>query len=497
VRTATTLSTPLGTPRSLRAMAIFVGAALLIVVTPMTENAGLYAIAAGLFFCWIAPAWYAWQRGRFDAFETIHVIGLTTFVFFGLGAIWSVQDPTRVAYDIYLIPYIPLAALYCLLGYACLLGGYFGPWFQERAPRRFEDWPRGVLILLVPGILGFVGQLASILWAQAYWLGVSLPIMLSSLAQFGSLFLFAWGMGWLLILSGRATRAQKVIVFGMLVPMTGIVLGGLLTDKSLTMTLLGVPLLALWYAKRKLPWFSLAAMLLILIFLVFPFYNMYRKLDPQIPTATRVALTWDVMTRWDLDEYSDRSVGAFKLRMSLVNSVAVVIRDVPRWVPYASGDTLFLPTLAFFIPRVIWSDKPVLSLGRDFGETFRVVHILDEKTWISPTVPGELYWNFDLPGILFGMALWGVAIRFLYRRYGESEGVDPIRRAIHILLLIQLVHFGGSLAAQTADVVRTLLLLELIYLLSRRLGWVESRPLQPVVASRHGKPRFLTATRRS
>ena len=90
-----------------------------------TISALKLAVAAGLFFCWIAPAWYAWQRGRFDAFETIHVIGLTAFVFFGLGAIWSVQDPTRVAYDIYLIPYIPLAALYCLLGYACLLGGYF------------------------------------------------------------------------------------------------------------------------------------------------------------------------------------------------------------------------------------------------------------------------------------------------------------------------------------------------------------------------------------
>jgi hypothetical protein len=491
-----TISAPLGTPRHLRALALLVGASLLIVVIPLTENAGLYAIAAGLFCCCIGPAWYRWQRGRFDAFETLHVIGLTRFVYFGLGAIWTVQDPSRVAYDIYLVPYIPLAALYCLLGYACLLGGYFGPWFQERAPRRYEDWPGGVMILLVPGIIGFMGRLAGILWTKAYWLGVSLPKMMSSLAQFGSLFLFAWAMGWMLVLSGRATRAQKMIVFGMLVPMTGIILAGLLTDKSLTMTLLGVPLLALWYTKRKLPWFSLVAMLLILIFLVFPFYNTYRRLDPRIATATRVTMTWDLMTRWDFEEYSDRSIGSFKLRMSLVNSVAVVIRDVPRWVPYARGDTLILPTLSFFVPRVIWPDKPVLTLGRDFGETFRVVHILDEKTWMSSTVPGELYWNFDLPGILFGMALWGAAMRFLYRRYGEAEGVDPIRRASHVLLLIQLVHFGGSLSAQTADLVRTLIVLELFCLLSRRLGWIESRPVKPVVTSRPEPTRALAAMKR-
>jgi hypothetical protein len=464
-------------------MAILVGGALLAVVIPMTENAGLYVLVAGLLFCWVGPAWYQWQRGRFDAFESVHIIGLTYFVFFGLGAIWSVQDPSHVAYDIYLIPYMSPAALYALLGYVFLLGGYSGPWFQERAPRRVEDWPSGVMILLVPGILGFIGRIAGIIWVQGYWLGISLPVGLSSLAQLGSLFLFAWALGWLLVLSGRATRGQKIVVFGFLVPATAVILGGLLTDKSLTMTLLGVPLIALWYSRRRLPWASLLAMLLILIFLVFPFYNTFRKIDPRIPAGTRMGLTWEVMTHWDFDEYSDRSVGAFKLRVSLINSLAVVIRDVPRWVPYARGDTLFLPALAFFIPRVIWPDKPVMTLGRDFGETFRVVHILDEKTWVSCTVPGELFWNFDLPGILFGMALWGAGMRFLYRRYGEAEGVDPIRRAIYILLLIELVHFGGSLAPQTASLVRTAIMLEVFRLLSRHLGWVERRPVQHVVAS--------------
>lgn len=493
-----TLTQPVGTARSLRAMAIFLGGGLLAVIIPMTENAGLYAVVAGMLFCWVAPAWYQWQRGKFDAFESVHIIGLTYFVFFGLGAIWSVQDPSHVAYDIYLVPYMPLAAVYAMLGYVFLLGGYFGPWFQERAPRRVEDWPNGVMILLVPGILGFMGRIAGIIWSQGYWLGISLPVGLSSLAQFGSLFLFAWALGWMLVLSGRATRGQKIVVFGLLVPATVVILVGLLTDKSLTMTFLGVPLLALWYTRRKLPWPSLLAMLLILIFLVFPFYNTFRKLDAGIPVGARMGLTWEVMRHWDFDEYSDRSVGAFKLRVSLINSLAVVIRDVPRWVPYARGETLFLPALSFFIPRVIWPDKPVMTMGRDFGEKFRVVHILDEKTWVSCTVPGELFWNFDLPGILFGMALWGVGMRFLYRRYGEAEGVDPIRRAIYILLLIELVHFGASLAPQVADLVRTLFMLELFRLLSRWLGWFERRPVQPVVASvKRSRLGWLAAPRRT
>ena len=176
-----------------------------------------------------------------------------------------------------------------------------------------------------------------------------------------------------------------------------------LTDKSRAMTLIGVPVICLWYGRKRIPWKTLLVMGLLLIFIVFPFFNTYRVLDPRLDPGARLAMTAEIAGQWNTEEYLDASVGTVKRRLALVNSVAVVVRDVGRWVPYARGETLFGPTLAFFVPRMLWPDKPTLTMGRDFGETFRVVHILDQTTRIAVTVPGELYWNFDLPGILLGM----------------------------------------------------------------------------------------------
>ncbi len=126
-------------------------------------------------------------------------------------------------------------------------------------------------------------------------------------------------------------------------------------------------------------------------------------------------------------------------------------------------------------------------MGRDFGVKFRVVNVFDERTRIAVTVPGELYWNFDLPGILIGMALWGVAIRLVYRRYASSAGLDPVRRAIYMLLLIQFIHFGGGLAGQSVGLIRTLILLEVFCWAGRRLGLIRTVPVESVRALTSGK----------
>jgi hypothetical protein len=272
-------------------------------------------------------------------------------------------------------------------------------------------------------------------------------------------------------MSGRATTGQRRIFWLALVPGTAIFLGLSLDDKSLAMTLVGVPVMTLWYVKRRLPWISLLALVLALVFIVFPFYNTFRNLDPHLSRSRRVDLTFDVVGSWDRHEYLEQSVGKVKERLSVVNSVAVVIRDTEKgWVPYANGDTLFMPAMVFFIPRAVWRDKPIFRMGREFGETFRVVHILDPDTNIAATVPGELYWNFGLAGIVVGMGLWGAVLRGLYRRYGEAMAADPLRLAIHMMLLIQFVHFGGGLAAEGVTVLRTIVLIEGFCWVSRRLG---------------------------
>ena len=90
-----------------------------------------------------------------------------------------------------------------------------------------------------------------------------------------------------------------------------------------------------------------------------------------------------------------------------------------------------------------------------------------------------LYWNFDLPGVVIGMALLGMVMRILYRRYAESETFDPVRKAVHILVIVMLAHIGGSLAPMLVGFVRALMMLAFLRWIGRRTGLLVLDPLPP------------------
>ena len=73
------------------------------------------------------------------------------------------------------------------------------------------------------------------------------------------------------------------------------------------------------------------------------------------------------------------------------------------------------------------------------------------------------------------MALFGYAVRWLYRTYGEHATLDPMRAAVHILILVQLAHFHGSVAFDVIYLLRLLILLGALRWLGRRMELVELR----------------------
>lgn len=463
--------------RPLRVMTSCLVTALILTTIPFAKNTGLYILVCLLLLCVIGPLWYSRTRQRLDYFESIHVFGLLYFVYMGIGAIWTVNDPSLVAYDLYIVPYIPRALLYCLLGYVALLIGYYGPWRLREPPRQRPERLRGPLFLLLTGVIGIVGYVAAGMGERIIALGLRMPALVGSLTQLAPVFLFAWALGWMLYFSNTATRGQRLVLFGALVPGALVVAFTTFSDKSLIMVLIGLPVIARWYTRRKIPWTFLLVLLLIFVFVVFPVYNTFRWSNPTEGKVTRMVSTVQKMQSWDQTTYWAFTLGTFKRRIALINSVAVVVRDTGRWVPYAMGDTILMPTLVYFIPRVVWPDKPVAAGGREFGRIFRVTNQFTRDAYIAPTVPGELYWNFDLPGVIVGMALLGMAMRILYRRYAESEAFDPVRKAVHILVIVLLAHIGGSLAPMVVSFVRVLLLLALLRWIGRRTGMLVVDPL--------------------
>ncbi|MDH3627657.1 MAG: hypothetical protein OEV00_01990 [Acidobacteriota bacterium] len=457
--------------QTLRIAGIMALLVILAASTLVSDNPLLLIIVAAMATVCFMPTLREWQRSRLDVFAPVNVVAYLWFIFFGLGSIWVYTDPEGVAYDKYIVPYVTTAAWYCLLGIVAMMVGYYMFWRPvhgsiKRAIYRIHGVP---YLVLVVG-LGAIGGFAEIASHRLHFIGAALGSgWLNQVAQLAPLNRFAWALCWLLLFSGLATSAQRRLLLLVFLPFQIAIVATSLSDKSVAGTLAGIPLVALWYTRGKLPWRSLLALFLVLVFVVFPLFNTFRQVDPRLSFGQRLQATGVLISEWTGEEYLDRSVDVVKERLSLVNSVAVVIRDVPRWVPYANGRTLFVPTLAFLVPRVLWPGKPTLTMGTDFARTFRVVHMLDYETNMAVTVPGELCWNFSWPGIVVGMLLWGAALRWVYRRYYEGLPFDVIRVAILIVTLVEFAHFGASLAGQIANLMRTLLILEFLQWVSLRL----------------------------
>jgi len=474
--------------RSLRAavgcLAVGVAATLLL----LTEQTYLYTVVGLLALCVAVPMWLDGMRGRLDWFEVLHVYGLVYFTFFGLGAVWTVHDPKFVAYDRHIVPYIPRSALYCLLGYAAMLCGYFAVRRHARpASAVAAEWPRGALFLRLTGLAGLIGFLSQAMVERLAQAHRAAPLIQSALSQLSPLFLFSWALAWMLFYSGRASRSQVRDLFVFSIPAALLVVWWTVSDKSLLMTLAGVPIVARWYYRRRIPWAALVLLLIVLMFVVFPLYNAFRSADTSMDTSWRLGTTIQNIRGWDSERYRKFSVDMFKRRMAMINSVAVVVRDTGRWVPYANGSTLFLPALQFAIPRVIWRNKPTTTQGQEFGRLFHVTNYLSRDAHIGASVPGELYWNFGVPGIVIGSGAIGAMLGLAYRRYGAGSGVGPVQRAIYVLLLVEFVHLGGSLSLAIVNIGRTLLVLEALRWFSRRAGLL-GPPAEDLAGSKETAP---------
>ena len=71
-----------------------------------------------------------------------------------------------------------------------------------------------------------------------------------------------------------------------------------------------------------------------------------------------------------------------------LSSLAVVVSNYEALAPYEESygmDHNIINELStFFIPRIIWKDKPVSIEPRDYGMDPAVAHELMERGWLQP-----------------------------------------------------------------------------------------------------------------
>jgi hypothetical protein len=120
-------------------------------------------------------------------------------------------------------------------------------------------------------------------------------------------------------------------------------------------------------------------------------------------------------------------------------TVALAVKYTPSLGPYQYGRPWARIPLSL-IPRFVWPNKPFSTQARDFsivygGESAARGYGLG----LAPTIPGDLYLNFGIAGVLLGFVAIGWLLRYITRLI-ERHGHDPaLGVVIYIVVMSQLM----------------------------------------------------------
>jgi hypothetical protein len=167
--------------------------------------------------------------------------------------------------------------------------------------------------------------------------------------------------------------------------------------------------------------------------------------------------------------------------------VAIIIDGINhRGKAYQDGYTLDL-FWASFVPRFMWPDKPEVSTGKLFNNTFQLSE--SPLTYIPSTQLGEWYWNFGVIGVIGGMLLTGAVLGLLNRSLDLSTSFTAPRVVAFVAIVyLVIVRFEANIALQYAALTRGLVMLSVMHFLLRERRPVVSSLSRPAQLHPHLLP---------
>jgi len=121
----------------------------------------------------------------------------------------------------------------------------------------------------------------------------------------------------------------------------------------------------------------------------------------------------------------------------------------------------------YFIPRLIWPDKPYMVRGAWFTHYLGLsAREADSTVAIGMEAAGELYWSFGVIGVLVGMFILGMLFAGVWRLAGADPGTDPIRMALYMLNALTMMNIPEA-ASRIASCLTLLLIFGVLFAVLR------------------------------
>ena len=122
-------------------------------------------------------------------------------------------------------------------------------------------------------------------------------------------------------------------------------------------------------------------------------------------------------------------------RINQGSLIAQTMNYVPKHEPFANGETVINSILASFVPRLIWTNKP-MSGGREMIVRFLgAPSDLEYSYNISPL--GEAYVNFGKIGGSFFMLIYGLFFSWVFSKILKLSNIYP-----SLILWIPIIFLG-------------------------------------------------------
>jgi hypothetical protein len=154
--------------------------------------------------------------------------------------------------------------------------------------------------------------------------------------------------------------------------------------------------------------------------------------------AENVSRTLDRIEKSDLSQTLETGFSSLTERIDVLSTVAVVVSNYEALAPYEEAydldDNIWKDTTTSLVPRVIWKEKPPSSDPRKFSDLY--FNFGENSFAITPF--GDLLRNYGIPGVIFGMMLIGIILRFFYRMLVEDKPRSLWRTTLYFMLLTSL-----------------------------------------------------------
>ena len=152
--------------------------------------------------------------------------------------------------------------------------------------------------------------------------------------------------------------------------------------------------------------------------------------------------TFDQVGKFDLQNSLELGLMGLAERLDTLSSVAVVVSNYEQLQPYEESygldNNIWKDISTFFIPRVIWNEKPVASEPRKYSDLY--FNYGENSFAITPI--GDLVRNYGPIGVPIGMFLFGIVIRLMYSALIEDQPRMIWRSTLYFMLLMAISYEG-------------------------------------------------------